>query len=196
MKVTASPSGRGTLYKTGSVTKRYNTSVKASALNMLKVAVKKLGGNLNVVKAISFYDAVKSSFKTIKETTKIDDVKANYTWTVQEICSFIYIYDKDIKNYRIGASYNKAKYIVAASIPQFKLPNGKIHSDIIQKKYSEWITPANYGNTSKAISAFKQGRPYRSWVNNIKMSGCNGKTIQNVTLQHPETAIQLGYWTT
>mgnify|MGYP006943516580 CR=1 FL=1 len=68
-----------------------------------------------------------------KSTTKVEGVEANYTWTVEEICSFIYVYDAWVKNYRISASYNKAKYVVSMNLPYLKVKNGKSYSGITHK---------------------------------------------------------------
>lgn len=194
MKITASPKGRGTLFNTGSVTQKYNSSIKAGSLNLLKIVAKKAGSASNVIKLVSLYDTVCSVIRGFKSTTKVEGVEANYTWTVEEICSFIYVYDARVKNYRISASYNKAKYVVSMNLPYLKVKNGKSYSGITHKQYSDWISAQNYGKTDKAISCFKQGTTYNSWVYNVSMAGCKGKNIKNVYLQHPESAMTLGYW--
>lgn len=194
MKITASPTGAGTLFKTGSVAKRYNRPIAAGTLNVLKIIVKKVGTESKLVKALSLFDTVNSAIKGFEKTTKVQGVEANYTWAVDEICSFIYVYDKRVKNYAIGASYNKAHYVVTVNIPYLKIKNGKKYSDISQNKYQGWVKAANYGKISKAISYMKQGQSYNSWLYNVEISGCKGQNIHNVYLAHPSTAMQLGYW--
>ena len=195
MKITASPKDLGTLYNTGSVTQSYKgNSIKAEALSLLNTVAGFVAPESKAIQSISLFFAVGGFLGGLKKTTQIEKVKVNYTWSVEEVCSFIYIHDKRVRNYGIGASYNKAKYIVAMNIPNLKVKNGKRYSDIEQKKYSKWVTAPNYGNVNNAIRYFKKGSAYNSWVYNIKMSGCNGKNIRNVYLQHPSTAMQLGYW--
>lgn len=194
MKITASPTGRGTLFSTGSVTQRYKTPVAAGSLSLLKVVISEAASKSKIVQTVSLFDSVGSALKDFKRTTKVDDVQANYTWIVEEICSFIYVYDARVKNYAIGASYNKAKYTVAVNIPYIKVKNGKRYSGITQKKYSKWNSAKNYGDTNMAISYFKKGRVYNSHIYNVMLNGNGGKTIKNVYLQHPSTATTLGYW--
>ncbi|MCM1256738.1 MAG: hypothetical protein NC307_02675 [Roseburia sp.] len=106
MKITASPRSRGTLYTTGSVTQRYKLPVAAGSLSLLKVLVSEVASSSKIVRAVSLCDAIGSAIKDLKRTTKVEDVQANYTWTVEEVCSFIYVYDTRVKNYVIGASLN------------------------------------------------------------------------------------------
>ncbi len=195
MKITAAPTDLGTLYNTGSVTQSYKgKSIKAETLGLLNTVAGFVAPESKAVQSISLFFALGGVLGGLKKTSQIEKVKVNYTWSVEEICSFIYVYDKRVKNYGIGVSYNKAKYIVAMDIPNLKVKNGKRYSNIEQKKYSRWITAPNYGSANKAVSYFKKGTAYNSWVYNVKMSGCNGKNIRNVYLQHPSTAMQLGYW--
>lgn len=194
MKITASPTGRGTLYKTGSVTKSYNKPIKAGALNLLKVIVNTALSKNKVVKWLSFLDAAAGVPGKFNDTTKVEGIEANYTWVTEEICSFVYVYDARIKNYVIGASYNKAKYVVAMNIPYFKIKNGKRYSGIQQQQYTDWLTSANYGSVRAAVRYFNKGTTYNSWIYNVKMDGCKDQEIHNVYLLHPSTAMQLGYW--
>ena len=80
------------------------------------------------------------------------------------------------------------------NLPYLKVKNGKCSGGITHKQYCDWISAQNYGKTDKAISCFKQGTTYNSWVYNVSMAGCKGKNIKNVYLQHPESAMTLGYW--
>ena len=77
MKITASPTGIGTLNKTGSVAKKYNRPIAAGTLNVLKIIVKKVGSESKIVKALSLFDLVNSAIKGFKKTTKVQGVEAN-----------------------------------------------------------------------------------------------------------------------
>lgn len=194
MKIVASPTGPGTLNKTGSAAKRYSVPIQAGTLNLLTVIAGYVKPESKIIKAISAYDALKSVFDGFAQTTVIEGISANYTWTVDETCSFIYVYDSRVRNYVIGASYNKARSVVAVNIPYFKVKNGKRYSTILQKKYAQSVSSHNYGSARYAVKYFKLGKTYNSWLNNVAINGCQGQQVHNVYLLHPSTAMQLGYW--
>lgn len=189
MEITAYPTGEGALYRAGHSVQTYDDSVKAKNLDVLKVAVNR-GGKNKVIKKASMYDAAKKILKKLK-IDRFEGEAVTYSWSVEEICSFIYVYDDKENQYTPAASYNKAKYIVGLSIPYAKEKNGKYYSGLVQTKYSGWTAAKHYGSTEKALRSFRQGKTYQSWVERIDIRGCKGKRIRSVSLRHPKTAGKL-----
>lgn len=180
LKITAFPTELGTLYRTGSAVHRYSDSIKPKDLDILKITVN-LGGKNRVVKKVTMYDAAKKLLKRLK-IKKFEGDFVTYLWSIEEICSFIFVYDAREESYSIAANYNKAKHIVSMMIPYAKEKNGKYYHNIIQKKYSGWVFANHYGSTQKAIQSFRRGKVYHSWVNCIQIRGCKGKKIRDISL--------------
>lgn len=195
MKITATPTGEGLLYKTGSTTIKNSSSAAANAMQFIKIGASSVAGiaSNKISIAQTVYSALAGGVSQLSSKSTITKIKANYTWNTSETCSYIYIYDKSLGSYRLGARYHKVSSGIGASVPTLTIKNKGSVAVVNQRSYSGSATPVNYDSVSQAIKYYKKKAVYTSSITKVDIKGVEGKTVRNVRLANPQTPSEAGY---
>lgn len=196
MKITATPLGQeGLLYKTGTTVVENSSSASANSMKFIGIGVSSLAGvassTISIVQTI--YSAIKDFVSVLTPTSTIKNIKASYTWNTAETCSFIYIFDKSIGSYKLGARYHKVSSGLGVSVPNLVVNGGDSVAVVNQWNKSGIATPVNYDSTSVAVDYFRRSSIYTSSISKVLITGIEGKIVNKVYLRNPQNPREAGY---
>lgn len=192
----ADPNSRNSKLKiTGTQVINTNYNWKAGAMNLIKVAA----GSVPVVgKAMTFYDGVVGTIRSIGKTTVIQGGDASYTYasSVRVVFTFVKPYGKSDDYQDLTYVSTSCKVAVAYNIPTFyykDLQSRTVKSpDVIQGKNYYTLTPSGYINDNYAVRAYAGERVQtRATVNYINLYGLDNKLFSKVSVISPSYPIQL-----
>lgn len=193
MKIYATPTSEGILYKSGATTIQNSNNYKASVLKLLNIGASAVGGAMSNTfgKAKTVYDML-STMSGISSVSTINNIKANYTWNVAEICTFVYFENQNAPGtWIIKGRYTRATASVSVAIPTLKIDGRNVSTNIQTKTYDARLSPENYGSIIKPLECYINGGFYETHIRKVNIIGLGGSIVTSVSLYNPEQPFNL-----
>lgn len=171
------------LAKTGVVGQTSSKSIAANAMKILEITASSIAGTkyspIGVAQTV--YSALSDMIDFTSPSQVISDIQASYTWTVSEICVFLF-FKNAANNWDLGAQFSKVSTDCLVGVPQI-LVGGRAHVGSFNVHGES--EPSNYNTTLEPIRSYAVGAMYVSRIRSASFKGLDGKTIVNVALQNP-----------
>ena len=191
MRILASPNvnkqGNSVLYQTGSKVLHNSKPAAITAINLFKLAATSLIGETTQGKVVmtlaDVWDAVSSGVST---STTVTNVQANYTWSLAEDCSWIYVSNQGEDNYKLSGRYHKASVGISVATPTLVVNN--MNSAAYVQSVSNHVDskPTYYDSTYQAVKTFaSDGGLYESYIESVPVTGVENQTVATIRLKNP-----------
>ena len=167
------------------VTKQNKNVVKAGSLGFLSAAATEIVSGVvseTMGKFITAYNIFKGTCKGMSKSTKIKNVKVNYSIDISETIMHLDVQSKapsGKKFFNHGATYNIIDCDVDADTKgDIQVKNGYAQAKVESKNLHYTYRSRDYGNASKAVDAYKRGTEHiNTVIFKAEIIGLNNKVL-------------------
>ncbi len=167
---------------------------KAGAMNAISVLAEATYGELTgMSRVFTVYDTLNGMISGITRTTEISAAEIVYSYAHTTTASFKYIKVKGEADDKQHLAYisTKGTTAIGYQYPQFIYSGGTVEPNIIQGSRTINTTPDGYNSNLEAVKAYVKGISKKVWVENVKITGIETKSVSHIYPVCPEFLAQI-----